>query len=420
MAVTGSKPRRGWRERVESGIYRQHRVGCASSADQRPGRRCGCPLHIAVPGDGGSTLEALDAGETLTDARRRRRVALAAGPRARPAGDPRPQTVRDLARAFLRARAPLLAPATVRTLEEGFRDALPVIGGVELDRLSRDRAEALVAALLAAGRSPHATRKALAALRPACTFAVERGWLDANPCARVRVPEPPRDPGELAPVERVLTADELERLYRHAAGVRDEVVLRLAGDAGLRSGEVRGLAWPDVDLAARRLHVRRSLWRREDPKLPKSRRARRVAISPELADALSRLYALEVVERGLDANGYVLVGRDGARAVCESYGLAVAARAQRAAGLVVERNGKRHPRITFHELRHTRASLALRDRVDLVTVARQLGHAGPHITATVYAHLVDDGALDAVATAGRTDRGSAVGASIGGELAAGR
>ena len=71
--------------------------------------------------------------------------------------------------------------------------------------------------------------------------------------------------------------------------------------------------------------------------------------------------------------------------------------------MTVGEDGRPRPRVTYHELRHTRASLALRAGVDLVTVARQLGHAGPHITATVYAHLVEDSALDAVTAAGRID-----------------
>ena len=43
-------PRRGWRETVEAGLYRAHRLKCASSHDRRPGRRCGCPYQVVVPG----------------------------------------------------------------------------------------------------------------------------------------------------------------------------------------------------------------------------------------------------------------------------------------------------------------------------------------------------------------------------------
>jgi hypothetical protein len=33
---------RAWREPIEAGLLRLHRVACPSSSDHRPGRRCGC------------------------------------------------------------------------------------------------------------------------------------------------------------------------------------------------------------------------------------------------------------------------------------------------------------------------------------------------------------------------------------------
>jgi integrase len=60
-------------------------------------------------------------------------------------------------------------------------------------------------------------------------------------------------------------------------------MVRLAVETGLRSGKVRGLRWPDVDLAARPL-------------------------TSALAEALAALYAAEVVGRGADASGYVAYG----------------------------------------------------------------------------------------------------------------
>ena len=45
-----ARARRGWREKVEPGLYRAHRLGCARSADRRPGGRCDCPFSIVVPG----------------------------------------------------------------------------------------------------------------------------------------------------------------------------------------------------------------------------------------------------------------------------------------------------------------------------------------------------------------------------------
>jgi hypothetical protein len=44
----------------------------------------------------------------------------------------------------------------------------------------------------------------------------------------------------------------------------------------------------------------------------------------------------------------------------------------------------------FHDCRHTFASLLIAQGRDVVHVSRQLGHANPGITLTVYAHLFDE------------------------------
>src|SRR4051794_14001347 len=134
-----SKPRRGWRERVEPGVYRSHRLGCASSRDRRPGRRCGCVLQVSVPGaSGGSTLVSLEQGASLAGARNEKRRRMAAGrPFLMDVHGPLPRTVHELAVVYLRDREPLLAPATIRTTAEGYRlRVAPHLGATPLERLS--------------------------------------------------------------------------------------------------------------------------------------------------------------------------------------------------------------------------------------------------------------------------------------------
>lgn len=46
------------------------------------------------------------------------------------------------------------------------------------------------------------------------------------------------------------------------------------------------------------------------------------------------------------------------------------------------------PRIRFHYLRHTSASLMLNHGVPLIVVSRRLGHARPSITLDIYGHLI--------------------------------
>ena len=47
------------------------------------------------------------------------------------------------------------------------------------------------------------------------------------------------------------------------------------------------------------------------------------------------------------------------------------------------------PRLRFHDLRHTFASLLIAEGLNIVYVSRQLGHATPSFTLDVYSHLFD-------------------------------
>lgn len=51
------------------------------------------------------------------------------------------------------------------------------------------------------------------------------------------------------------------------------------------------------------------------------------------------------------------------------------------------------PRLKLHELRHTHATILLRERVPVHVVAKRLGHKDPSITLNVYADAIphDDG-----------------------------
>jgi integrase len=57
---------------------------------------------------------------------------------------------------------------------------------------------------------------------------------------------------------------------------------------------------------------------------------------------------------------------------------------------------KIEPAITFHELRHTYASLLAQAGADLLTISKLLGHADTRITARHYAHLCDKTLASAV------------------------
>lgn len=400
-----ARPRRGWRERVEDGLYRVHKTGCPSSIDQQPGRRCRCPFVIAVPGALPRSTRMVTIPGSITEARSERRRLLAAG-RPEPEPESAYGTLHELATAVFRTRAPSLAPSTMKTHGEGWQLRVrPKLGDLSLEDVTRERVERWWAATLASS-SHHAARKALRAL----SFVLRHGeeWgVCSNVSRRPKLPKVVVG-AEDSRAARALAQDDLERLFAASTTVRNECILRLAGETGLRLGEVIGLHFDDLDLPARRITVRRSVWQRagrlqEDgsrgrpdriAKAPKSGRSRRVAISAALATALSAWYEEAVLTLGHAAAGPVFPGRKGGYSDTSPFPQMLTRTLERAGLMLKSADGDEIPPITFHGLRHSAASAMLLAGVPLLVVSRQLGHADPAITARVYAHLTADSQLD--------------------------
>jgi integrase len=110
--------------------------------------------------------------------------------------------------------------------------------------------------------------------------AVRRGLIPATPMANVEWRSAPRgesvDPFTSAELRAILSA--AERVVPDFA-----TMLRLWAQSGCRAGEVSGLQWQDLDLAAGTIKVRRT-WSRQRLGPTKTRRERDVSILHPIAD----------------------------------------------------------------------------------------------------------------------------------------
>lgn len=388
--------RRGWREKLEPGIYRSHRVSCDSSADHRDGRRCSCPLQVVLAtGEKRSTWATIEGG--LPEARRARARAVAdvgkvSVPRATPA-----VALDVFAGEWFASRETMLRPATLAAHRNAFDQRIsPALGSVKLDALTRERVEGWLSELVRRDSHRRAIEQATETLRAMLSTAVAWDRMQANPVLRLRLPKVSGIPDAPA-VERVLSPDGISRMLAAAGTVRNETMLRTAVEVGLRKGELIGLRWSDVDLEARRVLVAHSVWQGKAgarvTHSPKSGHSRRVAISEKLAQQLAALYRENVIDQGADAAGLVWPGLHG-----KPMGRSTPTRLL---DRVLKRANLEPDAVTIHGLRHTAAARAFARGVPLLTISRQLGHSSPAVTARVYAHLASDGQLDAFAEAMR-------------------
>src|SRR5262249_25644230 len=153
----------------------------------------------------------LASGTTITETKAERRRRQAAGPPPAPAASRvEAGTLTDFAGTYFRAKAPVLAAATIRNREDDFRRRIaPELGPLPLDELTRERVEGWLAGLVAAASSRRMIVQTVATLRVILQTAVEWGRLGDNPARRLRLPPPGHEP---AAAERVLDRVELDLL----------------------------------------------------------------------------------------------------------------------------------------------------------------------------------------------------------------
>lgn len=145
---------------------------------------------------------------------------------------------------------------------------------------------------------------------------------------------------------------------------------------GMRRGELLGLKWEDIDFGHGVIHIRRQVARLnstvQEAPLKTKNSYRNISIG---ADAVELLRKKREQDNGKSV--YVFPSPTGGPLAPDSV-LHMLHRVLERAGL---------PKIRFHDLRHTFATLALQNGVDIKTVSGMLGHFSAGFTLDTYAHV---------------------------------
>ena len=292
-----------------------------------------------------------------------------------------------------------IEPSTVRgyrTLAKRIRSAF---SNTALKELRPDAVKDWLTSLTDTGLSPSTVTKSLKLLRMVMEDAVNMGALDSNPTRGVKPPKlTKKNPGinALDAAEASSLSATLETLAPTPATVAAMIAL----NTGLRQGEVCGLQWRDYDERAGVLWVRRAIGNGkggEYVKEPKTGKARDVATTGRLAAFLAG-WREHLRAQGFAAEGaeFVIPNANGGFTQAEYVGKEWRA-LSRALGLV----GTEGRPVTFHDLRHTWATIATAYKVDIKTISSNLGHSNAAMTLNIYASADPDAKRRAAETMGR-------------------
>lgn len=222
--------------------------------------------------------------------------------------------------------------------------------------------------------------------------AVRLGVLTANPMDKVKRPKKKKTKVKFLTEERAVALlrclqDEPNMCYRAA--------LLLALLCGLRLGEVGELKLSDVDWKRGTIDISRALKYTGidgnfvgDPKSEASQRE--IALPAGMMMVLRETWAYQEECKRLApgvwrGEGWIVHGWNGGqlhhdtpskwfRRFADAHGF---------------------QGVRFHDLRHTHATILLANNIDVVAVARRMGHDDPSVTLRTYAHALDRRDVDA-------------------------
>ncbi len=274
---------------------------------------------------------------------------------------------------YTRFKKPSLRPTTQVNYENQIeRHIRPDVGRIPLNRLTQNDLQQFYARQKAGGRQFRADRfgtglsdQMIRACHALCRASLEKalteGLIRVNPAVGCKLP--PKKAREM----QVLTREEMQRFIIQAKedGCFELFLLELC--TGMRRGEIAALQWNDLDLQTGELHISRQATT-VDGKIqiyaPKTRSSIRTVRLPPAITAVLAALKERTDSRWIFPSP---VKEDSPR-----HPAAI----RKLLGRTLERAECKH--IRFHDLRHTFATTALQNGMDVKT------------TWNIYTHITDD------------------------------
>ena len=271
---------------------------------------------------------------------------------------------------------------------------MPNIGNIPLEKLTTMDLQKFYRKLLTKGRverkeaekqpkglSTKTVRNINQVISSAMDFAVAQKIIPENPCKAVALPKVEHKEMQTIPAEQL----QVFLQEAKATGVYEMYYIELA--TGLRRGELLGLKWTDIDWKNGIIKVRRQVARVDgqivEAPLKTKNSYRAVTISQQAIDVLK-------TQKEKTNDQYVFPSPNGGPISPDSVNNMLK-RVLARAGI---------PKVRFHDLRHTFATIALQNGVDIKTVSGMLGHFSAGFTLDTYAHVTTAAQKEAVDTMG--------------------
>lgn len=269
----------------------------------------------------------------------------------------------------------------------------PGIGNIKLSELNRGNITAFYGKV--AEQSIYSARMCRVILKTGLKYAEQKNYISINPAEGIQIPKVKMG-GMYHTLninrQKTLTKEQMQVLIDKSHNSKIYLYILFASLLGLRKGEIRGLKFSDVDYINSTINIQRQLGEKtvkyeNEVKLiygqeitPKTKSGNRMLYLPKiLLEAIIEQRAkyednrYKFGERFNDLN-YICCNGFG-NPNCEAY---VHSHFKK----LLQENGL--PDIRFHDLRHTYATMLLKEEISSKAVSVSLGHSKTIVTIDVY------------------------------------
>ncbi len=265
---------------------------------------------------------------------------------------------------------------------------IPALGKTVLSRLSSQQLTLFYKdCIIKEGLSPATVRHMHSVMHHALQDALDDTLIQQNVAKRAKAPR--AKAAEIQP----LSEDQANHFLASVVGNRLEALYVLAQTTGMRMGEMLALHWSEVHLEQKKLQVKWTIQERRNPDTgkkdfifaePKTDKSKRTIILGDVAARALKMHrARQKAEKLMAGDAWQESGLVFPNEIGELLKPNILynyfQRLLKRAGL---------PKIRFHDLRHTCATILLARGIPVKQVSEMLGHSDIAITLRVYGHVL--------------------------------
>ncbi len=259
--------------------------------------------------------------------------------------------------------------------------------GITLQGISPMDIQAYYAWLIDNGKSVQSCTHAHVIIRRALEIAYRTDRIPVNPAAKVEKPKSPKYEAKYYDLK------QLKVLFEELKGDKYELMYKMTAFYGLRRSELCGMKWSSIDFDNNKLMLNSSIVQAslnsktvivKKDVMKNAASKRTMPLIPEIKEALLKLKAEQDKNKAYFSNYYNQEYLD--YVWVDEIGMIVNPNTlTNHFQKFLEQHGL--PKIRFHELRHSCASLLLACGVNMKEIQEWLGHSAISTTADIYSHL---------------------------------